>query len=371
MNYSQSLYAQLDQLVKTSTTYFFKDVQLPQGQVMRIFNYRLASWTEFQQGGALDARGTMFDITVPTNPRLVCLPPQKFFNYGEGTIDHSAATVGIIMDKRDGSLISTYTDDTGQLRLKSKGALWSDQAVAATKWLDGEPEFKSWLTMMDASGHTVNMEWTSPLNRIVVAYATQELRVLNLRNRNTGATTCPKWIHGVDRQRLVDYTEQVITAPEVYERALVLTEGEGYVVEMLVDNHTYYVKCKSLHYLMLHKLKDNITNPRALYELVLNDGSDDIRELLASDEVAMSMVRLMEAHVFPIYNGICDKLEQWHAAHAHLDRKSYAIKCKAEHPTIMHLFMMKYVGNEYDVKQFMIKNFDMYSPADLLATAGA
>lgn len=53
----------------------------------RIFNYRLASYTDFLQPGAIEARGIMFRVSsrhAAAEPlELVCRPMAKFFNYSE------------------------------------------------------------------------------------------------------------------------------------------------------------------------------------------------------------------------------------------------------------------------------------------------
>ena len=78
--------------------------------------------------------------------RLAALPMQKFFNVNENpfTMDLDMNDVEGIDLKADGSLISTYLHNVSQdtynrddvLRLKTKGSLESDQALAAMKWLD-------------------------------------------------------------------------------------------------------------------------------------------------------------------------------------------------------------------------------------------
>jgi RNA ligase len=183
-----NLYKTLIALVNEDESFYCKEMVL-EDQLYNIFNYRLASWTQFQKPGALDCRGTMFNVTDVNNPVLVSLPPQKFFNYEEGITDHTLCTVGTIMDKLDGSLISTYLHK-GRLRLKSKVDLFSSQAIAAMTWLDLEENrrFKSELLLAAEEGITVNLEYTSPTNRIVVPYSEDKLTILSVRNHTTGGT---------------------------------------------------------------------------------------------------------------------------------------------------------------------------------------
>lgn len=363
------LFNQLQHLVDTNTAFSAKDTTLTTGQVMRIFDYRLPSWTDFQSPGALDMRGTMFDVTDINEPRLVCLPPQKFFNYEEGNVPHHTAKVGVIMDKRDGSLISSYCDGDGTLRLKTRGAVDSDQSTDASKWLTDQPILKEWMLRAEHAGYTVNLEWTSPLNRIVLAYSQPEMRVLSIRHRETGVTLAPDRITDLPKHYMVEYTTEVISPEDVNKRAFQLTVGEGYVVELKLGDISYFVKCKSEKYQLMHKNKDSICNPRALYELVTKGQSDDMKSLLAHDPVALDLINRMEQYLFPIYNHICAVMDTWFQEHHTLDRKSFAFKCKQHHPHLTPLLMLKYVGKPYDVKSFMATKYDLYKPRDLLAGA--
>jgi T4 RnlA family RNA ligase len=138
------LYDDLISLCSQTDGFYYKDVQLDSVKY-RIFNYNLCSYEQFHKyPSALNCRGTMFNITDLENIRLVCLPPEKFFNYEEGNGNniHSLGTFGVQMEKLDGSLISTYlhTIDQDQqiLKLKSKASLISTQSVEAMNLLTGK-----------------------------------------------------------------------------------------------------------------------------------------------------------------------------------------------------------------------------------------
>lgn len=145
------LHAELHALTKGNKAFFFKDVGLD-GVKYRIFNYRVASWSDFQEGRATECRGIMFDVSSEP-ARLVCRPMAKFFNLGENpsTMDLDLGAVDSVEDKADGSLISTFTH-RGELRLKSKGSLVSEQVVAATAWLDARPSLRDALAARTATG---------------------------------------------------------------------------------------------------------------------------------------------------------------------------------------------------------------------------
>lgn len=146
----QTLYDDLMAICYDNDSFYYKDIRL-QTNDYRIFNYRLCSYVEFQSyRAALNCRGTMFDITNPSDVRLVCLPPEKFFNYNEGfgqSKQHEKGRLGDKMEKMDGSLISTYLHRTRPnvetLKFKSKMSLTSPQAQEAMQLLAGMQHLQS------------------------------------------------------------------------------------------------------------------------------------------------------------------------------------------------------------------------------------
>ena len=143
-DFTAQLYHDLISLCSQNDGFYYKDVQLDSIKY-RIFNYNLCSHEQFyRHPSALNCRGTMFDINDLENVRLVCLSPEKFFNYeeGNGVNIHCLGSLGVQMDKLDGSLISTYLHTTDQaepvLKLKSKASLTSSQAAQAMNLLAGK-----------------------------------------------------------------------------------------------------------------------------------------------------------------------------------------------------------------------------------------
>jgi T4 RnlA family RNA ligase len=133
----QKLYDNLIALTKANEAFYYQDFELD-GKKYRIFNYRLASYTDFQQPGALECRGVMFEVQDEVAVRLASLPMEKFFNLNENpmTMNLDLTQVVRIEEKADGSLMSTYIHND-QLRLKSKGSLFSEQALHAMARLYG------------------------------------------------------------------------------------------------------------------------------------------------------------------------------------------------------------------------------------------
>ena len=355
-----TLWHDLMRLVNESEAFYFADQQ--QGDDWyRIFNYRLASYTEFMRPNGTECRGHTFRITEEgynAQPvELVSLPMEKFWNLYENpaTMDLDLTTVTDIWHKMDGSLISTYLDSDGVLYLKSKGSLSSDQALAAMAWLSSHPEFIEVLYDWVSNDHTVNMEWCAPDNRIVIGYEQAGLRVLNIRSNVTGEYIDQFSVEnafGDDAVESVDVDLSLVTMPEFIASIPDMQGIEGFVVRLESGQR---VKIKTLWYLALHRTKDNINSPRRLFEAVLEEATDDMRTLFHDDPLAIQTIQDMEEFVAEKYNHMVDTVERFYARNKHLERKEYAILGQKEFAGTFYfsLAMNKYIGREFSYKEFL------------------
>lgn len=368
MNFQEKLYNDLTQLIKNDEAFFAKDFFLEE-KTYKIFNYRLASWTSFQAPGAMDARGIMYDVTNPEAPVLVSAPPQKFFNYEEGGVDHTKGKFGDKMVKMDGSLISSYVHND-QLYMKSKASLFSSQALDSMKFLNKEEnkEFKEELTKLAKSGFTINLEYTSPENRIVIPYQKEELTVLSVRSNINGenffASKLIKYLEkegGYDTliKNMVKFESlhgQEIDQIKYMEDVRKEQEGEGYVIEVVLsDTESYLTKGKNIKYIALHQTKDSVNSPKRLFESIIEEASDDLRSMFADDPYVLSKIKEMEDHVQPIFNHIVKTVEDFHAENKGLERKDYAIKATKEAPQFLGLLMNSYLNKPNNFKEFAKK----------------
>lgn len=375
--YQQSLYTNLIQLVQHNEAFYYQDFYLD-NKTYRIFNYRLASYTDFLKPDALECRGVTFEVEsqgsdplVLNAVRLVSLPMSKFFNLNENpsTMNLDLTEVTHVELKADGSLISTYIHN-GQLRLKSKGSLFSDQAIDAMKWLNQHEQehFRFFLEITAWTGYTVNMEWTAPNNRIVIGYVEPRLTVLNVRRNEDGTYVSRDSISS----EFLKYWIDVITIndPVSFVNSIPDVKGvEGYI---LTFKNGLRAKCKGEWYLSQHRAKDSINSDRRLFETVLDEAADDLRSLFFDDPLVLQRIDDMESKVKPIYNHVVSIVQTFYDDNKHLDRKSYAIKGQNDVSQLYFgLVMSKYLGKDVDVKQFMKKHYkdfgikdDMQQPAD-------
>lgn len=360
--------------LQDSEAFYFTD-QIVAGRTYRIFNYRLASYTEFMRPNGIESRGHTFELDSNGDVlALVALPMQKFWNLGENpaVMNLDLSKIHRIMDKLDGSLISTvrlYGSVNGSSYLvKTKGSFFSDQAVAARKLLDS-PEYAALdyfcESMTVDHGYTVNMEYCAPDNRIVVGYEKAMLRVLNVRSREDGSYLSHDEIlaEGCPPEMLVETFEAPSNPREWIDSVNRMKGREGFVVEL--TSGTWF-KLKTEEYSALHKTKDNINSPRKLFEVCVYEGADDMRGLFRDDPLAISLINDMEALVAKAYNHLSAVVESFYQANKGLDRKSYAIKGQAELAAdgVFSLAMNAYIGKPVDLKEFMLKNYKRFGIKD-------
>ncbi len=376
--YQQKLYDDLMSLTDNEA-FYFKDFRRGV-TVYRIFNYRLASYTEFLRPSAMECRGIMFQVESESVSakaiHLVSLPMEKFFNLNENpmTMDLDLSVVKSVELKADGSLISTYvhySDDDAQIpyiSLKTKGSINSDQAIAAMDYIRQRPQFEAALLKLAELGYTVNMEWCAPDNRIVLSYAEPVLTVLNIRRHSDGgymdifkpsfagnSTWDPIRDNYIDRLKIDDPVSFVAEIPA-------MEDVEGYVVELESGQR---IKIKTEWYLVQHRAKDSINSPRRLFEACIEGATDDLRSLFYDDPVVITMIEEMETFAEGIYNGTVEQIETFYDRNKGLERKEYAILGQKElEKRIFGLAMSKYLGREVDYKAFLRKNYKSFGVAD-------
>lgn len=357
MNYAQNLYNNLIDLVRKNEAFYTVD-HVINGSTYRVFTYRLASYTDFLEPDALECRGHMF--RVDSGVELVSLPFEKFFNLNENpmTTDLDLSQVDFIHEKRDGSLISTYMHE-GEVRLKSKTALTSDQALDAMRLMHEDPTLKAMIDSAVKQGWTVCMEYTSPENRIVLPYQTHELRVLGARDNETGAHAGYEDLFFEFGDYMIEDHSHHGSYAEEFIASIPSMKGiEGFVIGLHGGQR---IKVKTDEYFGLHRAKDSIQSDRRLFEVCVNDSSDDLRSMFHDDAYTLNRITEMEKVAGHAYNNLVQSVQDFHKSNKGLDQKSYAIRGQKELERIgFHCAMTMFQGREPDYKKILMRNFEEY-----------
>ena len=335
----QEIFSDLNKLCETNEAFYSKDFTSIGGGTYRIFSYRLASYSDFLAPSAFEGRGSMWEIDSDGKMiRCACRTLNKFFNAYENPFtmfpaDVLSTEIAVAMDKLDGSVISTFTDNDGVLRVKSNGSLHSEHAVNSNAMIMNDVELQTDLVMADLDMYTVTLEYTSPEFRIVLPYQEDNLTVLALRHRKTGEIL-PS--HELKQRFPVLYSRSVFakhgaidstfpmrtTLRESIDAVREMKDIEGFVVQ-LKDGTMF--KVKTDWYCALHFTKDSINVDSRLYEAVLQGASDDLKQLFSTDDYCMKKIEKMENLIFLCYNKLQADVESFVQANKHLDRKAYAM----------------------------------------------
>lgn len=361
-----TLFDDLMALCESNEAFYFVDQKMGDTEY-RIFTYRLASFTDFQNRNAVECRGHTFRKDAD-GWKLASLPPSKFFNYSEHVgwkTDIDLNSTVYIMDKLDGSLISTVeaNDYHGAYFLKSKASFYSKQAVDAGKWLNGNTEkaerLRQGVNSAVMQGWTVNMEWLSADNQIVVGYDEQRLVVLNARHMETGEYMGREsMIRCFGEENIV----QSFDIPDNMEEWLVeaekMTGIEGFVICFA---NGLWVKHKTESYVAAHGIMSNLNTPRRLYELIVSETIDDYHYLFSNNEYMISRIEAETARIRHILIELQHVVETFYNENKDLERKDYAILAQERLPKhVMGLVMNMFLGKDISYKDYMLSKYDLF-----------
>lgn len=363
----KSLYQQMLSLVEAHHPVFdFKD-HVVDGKNIRIFNYNLTPYAMFTLPAALECRGISFLINEQGEfVDLICTPMQKFFNYKENPFTQGIEKDKIVlaMDKRDGSLMSSYMLDS--VRVKSKGAFFSDQANDANSILYTQKytQLLDFITQQENLSRTVNLEYTAPDNQIVLYYKEAELKVLNVRCRQTGeyldlsTLNCPA-------EFMVDYKTEYhgLTLEEMAEKIQHLEDIEGFVV---LTDKGLWVKFKTDWYCKRHNSVE-VFSPtgkkgrKALILAVLNEEADDVRQLLEGNQRMLDILTDVSdfvAHYIETTQGLIDSFIK---ENAQLSQRDYAQKALSLQDSLDNVLLGCILKRNSDIellKSVIIRNVE-------------
>jgi len=341
-NTMQDLYNNLLALSNNDDTPFYHSDQTKHDSIYRIFAYHFTDKDSWLLEDALESRGIMFEINRSGEMlRIASRPMQKFFNKGEvDFIEYSEAET--VMDKADGSLISSYLDKDGTLCLKSKASLHSDHCVAAMDFLARpiNQMLNTFLNEMEDEGYTVNMEWVSPHPdfRIVIYYAQADLIILNARHRETGEYYDQRLLKTRMTKRVVDLYPDTSIINHLEDRQGV----EGYVV---IDTNNNWYKLKTAWYLERHRAKDFVNRPVEFVKLVLKEEADDVFALVEDQPELHDEMVLLQHQVTKTANTIVNTVTKYWEENNELNRKDYAIKGQSELHGFEFPLAMQYYSN--------------------------
>jgi RNA ligase len=245
-------------------------------------DYNYADSDSFDCPIRRECRGLKFDL----DGKLIARPFHKFFNLHEKPAEIPTSwDDAVIMEKLDGSMIHpAMVNDELVFMTRAGVTEQAKMALAACKRLPLGEFVLAWCEGVLRGGATPIFEFTSPLNQIVVRYASENLTLLAVRMNDTGtyADTAPfaETLNklGVGAVRIFGNAIQDINA--FVEHTKALKDTEGYVVRV----GQQLIKLKADDYVAAHRARSGLLWEKDVLRLVLENKVDDVSALLPEDE---------------------------------------------------------------------------------------
>ena len=289
-----------------------------------VINYVFSTDETFSTPLARECRGLKF----APDGTLIARPFHKFFNLGEKRPpqDEPWDTAHIDLDKLDGSMIHPALVAGGMVFMTRMGM----SAQSKHAWEVASPEVLVLCADMLRAGYTPIFEFTSPENRIVVAYDTPALTLLAVRQTRTGLYMPHEEVEVLGRRHGVPVAASfggVEDVAQFWTDARALHGVEGYVIAF-DDGHLLKIKADA--YVLRHKALAGLAYEKNLLAWIAKDAVDDVLPLLAPQ--AAATVRGYQDQVMAAVNRWDAEINEFVASHGHMDRKEFAIKTKADIP---------------------------------------
>lgn len=332
---------------------FYRTEQQVDGVDVHIYNYRLASYSDFNNplgDGSISAywlRGLTFTKNKNDTWKRWCMLP-KFFNVGEtkGWMpeDFDGHEIESCQVKEDGSLISFVKINHNWLA-KTKQKFDNDQAILSNT-------LKPTQVSSAFSRHSM-YELCSPKNRIVVPYQNTELRKL-----------CEVWDFGNEAFVVPEKQEHqwssVKTVNDLLEQAKVVDGIEGWIIYC----NGKIAKIKTDWYRRLHGLKFNLMrNDLQIFEATISDKLDDALWLIDTEMPELRAEIEQKAQVFrDEYHKRMAQLETLINGYYYCEnRKDYALKFK-DHDLFglaaSYLFSQNPIEKDVLLTEWMLKEYN-------------
>ena len=259
---------------------------------------------------------------------ILSRPYQKFFNVQEKyetfleNIDFSKPH--IVLEKLDGSMIHNLCHDGKIEWLTKMGA--EDFNNSVSEFVKNRKNYEDFVWHLHNQGYTIIFEWCSSSieQRIVITHKEDNLILTAIRSNLSG-----KYMNYPEMVKLAKiYDIPIVPAVEVdfinnpqgSINEIRKWEGREGVVIRFDDE---MIKIKGDQYVSIHKNKDLISSEKAVAELIVNNGIDDVKPFLLPDD--LETVNEYEDALVERIKILGESLYNWITKYESLTRKDFAI----------------------------------------------
>lgn len=365
-DFQKTLFTDLTNLVKNSSGEFLtKDYNIEghPNLIYRVFTYMIPRFSDFKNPNGLNCRGTMFLVNKETGEaQLVALPMKKFFSLGEGEKEDLAIKIEDAKHayiKEDGSLLTSYISPIdGKVKLKSKNVSEYLNKDAVMKSVS-DALFEE-LQEISESGISVDLELTTPENRVMMEYDDYKVHVLKARSLENGEYIDIRSEEFAEKYPVI--AEHLVKEVPVSSVDINRKDIEGYVLEF-ADGRL--LKIKTIPYLSIVSvisIQDLNKEGENLYRAALDEVLDEVRSMFVYKARSpnynlgqrLANVDKVEAYAKQTYHDMVKKVNELYESNKHLERGDFARAVKDE-KQLMPLLMQLYTGGKADYKQTAIK----------------
>ena len=287
---------------------FYEKVETIDGTKISIFNYTVSIYEMFinplqnetKELDAFELRGLTFVHTPNGVVRQRML--HKFLNVNEAPgylyDDLKDWKVQRVQEKADGSMIRFIRLLNGRVIAKTKAGLGNDQSFLALQCYKENSSLKQFVDETLDNHLAAIFELTSPLNKIVCDYDKTELRLLQLREEDSG-NYLDIYNNELVKKHNVTTTPscEIMSLKTLIEMKKTVEGIEGWVVTITDGIKIMLVKIKTDWYMARHRLIDKTNSEDTLLGLILDDQLDDAIVLLAPDNPSRILSLDIQKHV--------------------------------------------------------------------------
>lgn len=226
-----------------------------------------------------ECRGITFDAK---SGKIRRRPFHKFFNAGERpeTTNVLMSLDAVVLDKADGSMIAPFSAGEGEDIYWGTRAGATDVASQARDYIVDRRRVRRYertaRLLMDM-GWTPIFEWTSPQNRIVLAYE-PNLTLTAIRHMTSGQYM--SYDHMLEWGRIGSFPVISSLSQDVIKDIRLKENTEGVVIRY---PNGHMIKIKSEWYCQLHKMKEQLRFEKDAIHFIINGMTDDIQAFLQDD----------------------------------------------------------------------------------------
>ncbi len=311
-------------ITEQSEAFYFQSGYIS-GFEYKLFNYRLASWEDFQRHNAFELRGLTFIWDGKNWIRYIAL--KKFFNINENISTREDLLknkkIESVEFKEDGSLVSLIALPNGEVVPKTKMSFSNEQTDLVSVYLKNKIEIKEIISKN--TDKIFIFELVSPFNKIVLKYDETELRLLQIRDASNGDFLSQEQVKYFSTRMQIKCAETFNkTLEELQNEKTSAQNIEGWVIKFS-DNQM--VKLKTDWYIIEHKLKEDIAKENILISLILDECIDDVLSQL-QDGQEKDFINSIICKVDRVFNHRVASAEKRASEYykGGQDRKAFAIK---------------------------------------------